>query len=146
MKMEIRSSASEDVSEMVKLIHAAFEKYRGKLNPPTGAHNETVQSIQSELTKGGAFIAESNRKLVGCVLWANQGKNLYFGRLAVLPEYRNHGIGSKLIHAIEQKASGIGCSGLLIKVRTSLPELVVYYSGKGFVELLGQDSESSKYE
>ena len=46
---------------------------------------------------------------------------MYLGRLAVLPTFRQHGIGHALVAAVEQKAQAAGYTKVSLSVRTALP-------------------------
>lgn len=49
-----------------------------------------------------SFVAEDNGKIVGVILAGHDGRRGFFHQTAVLPDYRNHGIGSKLVnHAMD---------------------------------------------
>lgn len=49
-----------------------------------------------------SFVAEDNGKIVGTILAGHDGRRGFFHHVVVLPEYRNQGIGRKIVgHAIE---------------------------------------------
>jgi GNAT superfamily N-acetyltransferase len=102
--MVLREATHDDISTLVALIHTAFEEYRGRLEPPSGVHRETTQSIGTYLQQGRAVLALLNDQAVGCVCYHQEGQYVYFGRLAVLPVYRQHGVGLALIAYVEQQA------------------------------------------
>ncbi len=128
----LRDAEISDISILVNLIHDAFSQYQEKLDPPSGANKETLQTIGLKLNEGGAIIAEKNMKAIGCALWKRDGDSLYMGRLAVLPEFRNLGIGNTLIEMIERKACTLGYNKVLVGVRLAIPKLVDYYLKRGY--------------
>src|SRR5262245_61411422 len=106
--MVLREATHNDISTLVALIRTAFEEYRGRLEPPSGAHRETAQSISHYLQQGRAVLALLKGQVVGCVCYHQEGQHVYFGRLSVLPSCRQHGVGLALIAYVEQQAQALG--------------------------------------
>lgn len=49
-----------------------------------------------------SFVAEDNGKIVGTILAGHDGRRGFFHHVVVMPEYRNQGIGRKIVnHAME---------------------------------------------
>ena len=130
--MVLRKATYDDISTLVALIHTAFEQYRGRLEPPSGAHRETVQSIAAYLQQGHAVLALLNDQAVGCVCYHQEGEHVYFGRLSVLPAFRQHGVGLALIAYVEQRAQDLGAQRVQIGVRRALQHLQAYYERLGY--------------
>ena len=57
---------------------------------------------------------------------------MYFGRLAVLPAYRNRGISALLIAYVEQRARELGLPRVRLGVRVALPHLRARYERLGY--------------
>ena len=128
----LRDATLDDAPLMTELILTAFEDHRGKLMPPSGAHNETPDKIRAKLEQGGGIIAYVEDSPAGCVVYYPEGEGaLYLGRLAVLPAFRQHGIGHALVAAVEQKARTAGYAQVSLSVRTALP------ANRAFFERLG---------
>ncbi len=131
--LTLRDATLADAALMTDLIRTAFEEQRGKIDPPSGAHNETPEKVLAKLEQGGGFIAIVDGMEAGCVVYYPEGKHhLYFGRLAVLPSFRQHGIASALITAVEDKAKQQGYTGVSLSVRTSLPRNQDYFKRLGY--------------
>jgi len=130
--MVLRKATYDDIPTLVTIIHTAFEQYRGRLEPPSGAHRETVQSIATYLQQGHAVLALLNDQAVGCVCYHQEGEHVYFGRLSVLPAFRQHGVGLALIAYVEQRAQDLGAQRVQIGVRIALPHLQAYYERLGY--------------
>jgi len=129
----LRDATLEDAALMTDLIRAAFEEQRGKVDPPSGAHNETAEKVRTKLEQGGGFIALVDGVEVGCVVYYPEGEHhLYLGRLAVLPAFRQHGIASALIIAVEEKAKQQGYVGVSLSVRIALPRNQAYFKRLGY--------------
>jgi uncharacterized protein (UPF0218 family) len=45
------------MSEVRRIMQLAFEEYRGRLVPPSGALMETLEEVRTVINRGGAFLA-----------------------------------------------------------------------------------------
>jgi len=41
----LREATEADAGTLLALVRAAFEEFRGRLDPPSGAHAETLESV-----------------------------------------------------------------------------------------------------
>jgi ribosomal protein S18 acetylase RimI-like enzyme len=131
----VRPAAVSDSAAVAATIAAAFEQYRGKLKPESGAFGETAKGIGQELRRGaGAIVAERNGKMVGCVMTKMQEGDMYFGRLAVLPEARGLGVARLLIEAVEADARRRSLPGVRLGVRIVLTANQKLFQSLGYVE------------
>jgi GNAT superfamily N-acetyltransferase len=131
----VREAQSDEAGLLRDILMRAFSEYEGRLDPPSGVHSETIASIRDKMGEGGALICEVGGVVAGCVFYAPKVGYLYVGRLAVLPEYRLHGIGDLLIRAAEQRAAELGLSHIRLGVRIVLEKLRVYYAARGYVPI-----------
>lgn len=131
----LRAATSADAAAIAATIAAAFEEYRGKLRPESGAFRETTEGIAAELGReSGAIVAERNGRMLGCVMVKLEEDDLYFGRLAVLPAARGQGIARKLIEAVEDEARRRELAGVRLGVRIVLTENQRLFTDLGYVE------------
>ncbi len=131
----VRPAIQSDAKDLAATIAAAFEQYRGKLKPESAAFGETAKGIRQELRRGaGAILAERNGKIVGCVMTKMLEGDLYFGRLAVLPEARGLGVARRLIEAVEEDARRRGLPGVRLGVRVVLTDNQRLFASLGYVE------------
>jgi ribosomal protein S18 acetylase RimI-like enzyme len=132
----LRAATAADAATIANTIAAAFEQYRGKLEPESGAFLETAEGIAAELaTNSGAILAERNGKVVGCVMLKLVEDDLYFGRLSVLPEARGLGVAKRLVEAIEDEARRRELAGIRLGVRIVLTENQQLFQSLGYVEI-----------
>jgi ribosomal protein S18 acetylase RimI-like enzyme len=131
----LRVGTLADSAAIATTIAAAFEQYRGKLVPESGAFAETADNIAAQLQDGaGALVAERNGRMLACVMTEMQDGDLYFGRLAVLPEARGLGLARRLIAAVEAEARRRGLPGVRLGVRVVLTENQRLFAALGYLE------------
>ena len=127
----LREATTSDVPTLLALVHAAFEQYRDRLDPPSGAHHETAATLQAALQAGGAVLACVAGEPVGCVFYHRERDHAYVGRLSVLPALRRRGVGQALTDD-ERRARAMGVSRVRLGVRMALPRLRAYYERCGY--------------
>ncbi|MBV8392426.1 MAG: GNAT family N-acetyltransferase [Alphaproteobacteria bacterium] len=131
----LRAATPADACVLAATIAAAFEQYRGKLVPESGAFRETADAIAAELAKGAdAILALRGADVLGCVMTKVEDGDLYFGRLSVLPAARGLGVAKLLIAAVEDAALQRGLAGVRLGVRVVLSENQRLFASLGYRE------------
>jgi ribosomal protein S18 acetylase RimI-like enzyme len=134
-RLILRAATAVDAPTLAATIAAAFEQYRGMLEPESGAFRETAGGIAAELARdSGAIIAERNGKVVGCVMVKLMDDDMYFGRLSVLPSARGLGIARRLVKAVEDEARRRELAGVRLGVRVVLADNQNFFASMGYVE------------
>jgi four helix bundle protein len=128
----LRAATDADVPTIVALIHAAFQEYNGAIDPPSGAHKESEEKLRQAMKTERAVLALLGDQALACVLYRDEGDHMYFGRLAVLPAYRNRGIAAVLIAYVEARARELGLPRVRLGVRVALPHLRTRYERLGY--------------
>jgi predicted N-acetyltransferase YhbS len=128
----IREASAADIPTLLTLVRTAFAEYRGRLEPPSGAHRESAETFRQALHTGFAALALVDDEAVGCVFYHQESDHLYFGRLSVLSAFRQHGIGRALVEYVEQRAQALGVPRVRLGVRLALPHLQAYYARLGY--------------
>lgn len=131
-EVSLREATAEDAPSLVDVIHQAFEEYRGRLDPPSGAHDESGESIRQKIATAHAVVAAVNQEIIGCAFYEPDGDHMYFGRLAVLPSYRRQGISRRLIDWIEHQTRSFGFARVQLSVRVVLLDNQAYYERLGY--------------
>jgi GNAT superfamily N-acetyltransferase len=128
----LREAKEADVPTVVAVLHAAFEEYRNRLDPPSGVHRETVLTVSQKLTSARAVLALRNTVAIGCVVYETTVNHLDLFRLAVLPANRRAGVGRALIEYVEVQALGLNVPRIRLGVRLVLTELRAAYERLGY--------------
>lgn len=132
----LRPATPADAPAIAATIAAAFMQYRGKLVPESSAFRETPEAITAQLAAGSSVIvAEQNGTMIGCVVTEVLEGDLYFGRLAVLPEARGTGLAKRLIGAVEDEARRRGLPGVRLGVRIALEANQRLFNSLGYREI-----------
>jgi hypothetical protein len=63
----IRETTANDALAVLNILHEAYEEYRGRLDPPSGAHAETSDSVTKLLREESGLIAEVNGQSAICL-------------------------------------------------------------------------------
>lgn len=129
--------------DILALVHEAF----GRLTPPSGALNETLDDVAARFQAGPVLIAEADGELVGSLYCALKEGGLYLTRMAVRPDRQKQGIGRALLMAAEAEARALAAQKLTLRVRVNLSENRSYFERAGFrVTGQGQDPGRPPYE
>ena len=128
----LRKASAEDAPSLSAVILAAFEEYRGHLDPPSGAHGQTVDAVRQKLVTAQAVVALVNHDIVGCAFYEPEGDHIYLGRVAVLPQFRRQGIGRKLIAWVEAQSRWLGYERVRLAVRVVLIDNRTLYERLGY--------------
>jgi ribosomal protein S18 acetylase RimI-like enzyme len=128
----LREAVEDELPAALAVLHAAFEEYRAWLDPPSGVHRETVESLRRYLERGHLTLALLDNQIVGCVLYHAEKDHVYFGRLSVLPAYRNRGIAHMLIDHVEACARDLDLPRVRLSVRMAQPHNRAYYERIGY--------------
>lgn len=129
--IHLRQATTDDIPILLAVLHAAFEEYRGRLDPPSGVHSETVETLRQKLKGGAAVLARISDEVAGCVFYQQEPTHVYLERLSVLPKYRRQGVGQALVHSVEQSAQMLKLP-VQIGVRLSLTGVRAFYERRGY--------------
>lgn len=144
--ISLRRATVDDALDLATTIVAAFEQYRGRLVPESGAFRETPQGIAAELAEHtGAIVAERDGAMIGCIMYRLYEGDLYFGRLSVLPQARGLGLAKRLITAVEREARQLGVPGVRLGVRVALTENQELFRSLGYEEISREAHEGFDY-
>jgi ribosomal protein S18 acetylase RimI-like enzyme len=125
----------DEAEQFQRVMRLAFESLRGRLDPPSGSHTETLDSVRAWLAAAGGFLARFDSEIVGCARWRPEPDHLYAGRVGVLPEFRGRGIAAALMHAIEDVARQRGLPQVRVEVREPLADNLRFYERLGYRRL-----------
>lgn len=132
-------ATGSDIDDLARLIRQGFADVarRFELTPencPRHPSNYTREWVETDLEKGVRyFILTADGTPAGCVGVEQASPTIcYLERLAVLPNYRNRGYGTRLVgHALTQ-AREAGASTMGIGIIAADTGLKAFYKALGF--------------
>ena len=130
--LRIADATTDDAPTIVALVRAAFEEYRGQIDPPSGAHKETVERVIETMQHTRVALARVNAIPVGCVFYERDDDTMHLSRLAVLPTHRRNGIGRALVAYVEAQARAMNLARVQLGVRVALTHLQARYERWGY--------------
>jgi len=139
MDGHIRRATEADYPLLAALIRTSFKdvavRYRlkAKLYPKHPAFF-TEEQIKNAAAKGEEFfILMQDSRAVGCVGLQRANRDvLFMERLAILPECRSRGYGSRLVNHCLRLAKGRSARRLVVGVIADQLELIEWYRWLGF--------------
>lgn len=130
MKEIIRQALVEDAPVVHAVMIKAFSEYR---DPPSSAMDETIQTVAAALGGGErALIYYKDARPCGIIRFISKDDDVYFFRLAVVPEEQNQGIAKKLIAHLENAARSRQKKAAACKVRLAAEKNVRLYRSLGY--------------
>jgi predicted N-acetyltransferase YhbS len=137
----LRLAMREDAADIVPVIRRAFAQYDGKLVPPSGALHETEATVAARIDTERCIVAFDGASPIACIFYKRVGDQLYFGRLAVLPDCRGEGLAQRLVAEVEAAARTAGLAAVTLGVRIALPGNVAMFAALGYREI-GREAHS----
>jgi ribosomal protein S18 acetylase RimI-like enzyme len=133
MEFAIRETSDLEVLERVlQIIHAAFALHDGRIDPPSGAQRESLESLAARFPSETLLVADADGIIVGCIWCRQDGDDVYIGRLAVDPEQQGRGIARRLLAASIEWARSHGAKSMSLGVRVELVENIAFFERHGF--------------
>jgi GNAT superfamily N-acetyltransferase len=132
MTITIRTVGVEQASEVRRMMQLAFEEYRGRLVPPSGALTETIDDVRTAISGDGAFLAFDGDVAVGSARYRLFPNHAYAERIAVLPVHHGRGTAIPLMVVFEEAVHALGVPEARVGVRASLPSNLRCYENLGY--------------
>jgi GNAT superfamily N-acetyltransferase len=129
-----RGARASDAAAIADLVRLAFATQSRPTSPPPSALRETAATIADHLAHGGGAVVESDGRLVGALLWAEEDGGLHGSRLSVHPDHRRHGVARALIAEAEREARRRGLGLMHLGTRLVLEDNRRLFRSCGFEE------------
>jgi len=84
------------------------------------------------LGDGLIFVAEAGGAVVGSVMAGYDGHRGWIYSLAVLPEYRRRGVGSRLMRHAEEQLKLLGCPKINLQIMQGNEAVEAFYRKLGY--------------
>jgi tRNA threonylcarbamoyladenosine biosynthesis protein TsaE len=138
--IHIREVDAADAATVLGVVRAAFST-RPVLDPPADALGETEESMAAALAHGGlvaSYDGSPAGRDVGALVLDPDGSTLWLRRVGVLPEVRDHGVGTALVSAaLSRAAAREDLAEAAVLARAELPATSKFWREHGFVPVGG---------
>ncbi|MGB7207552.1 MAG: GNAT family N-acetyltransferase [Pyrinomonadaceae bacterium] len=105
--IEIRIADRKDAEAISEVIREAFGVYREEYTPEAfEVVTPPPDEIRARFDEGPQWVATLDGEIVGTVSVTVEDERLYIRSMAVRPQAQGHGIGHKLLDAIDEHANG----------------------------------------
>jgi ribosomal protein S18 acetylase RimI-like enzyme/glutaredoxin len=121
----------EEAETVHRLTQAAFRGF-ARLDPPSGAGRETLDSVRSDLAADGAALGLLDGRPAGCLRFQVGADHVHVRRVAVLPPLQGRGIGRALMAWAESEAARRGAAEVTVGVRVAVPGNLAFYRRLGY--------------
>ncbi|CAG9189353.1 Acetyltransferase YPA_2219 [Paraburkholderia tropica] len=135
MTVTIRAFAEADTEAVLALWRQAFPEYNDASRP----HRDPRLSIANKLgTQPELFFVairhdgDETGTLVGTAMAGYDGHRGWLYSVAVAPEARRLGLGTRLVRHAENALAAMGCLKLNLQVLTDKPEVLAFYGRLGY--------------
>ncbi|RWE38197.1 MAG: GNAT family N-acetyltransferase [Mesorhizobium sp.] len=112
----------------------AFAFMDGIIDPPSSAHQLTADALCAKALRETGFLALDGDRIIGCVFALERPDGFYVGKLAVAPDRQGHGIGRRLMQAVEDLARSRGKADIELETRIELTANHAAFARLGFRE------------
>jgi GNAT superfamily N-acetyltransferase len=131
--MTIRLAEKNDAEAISTTLRAAFAEFKTLYTRTAfSATIPTADQISERFAEGPIWIAELADTIVGTVATVPKGTDLYIRSMAVLPDARGSGVGTRLLNAVEAFAAAHRYRRLLLNTAPFLLAAVQLYERHGF--------------
>lgn len=133
-RVVIRVATPGDADAIAAITRTAFQQFEHLVYPPFQAHSQTPARVRFEIEVQRFVygLAIVNGRIAGHVRYRLRPGYMHVSRLAVLPEFRGHGVGRKLMSWVEDEAYRLRMRVLRGEVRTALKDVLQYYLHMGY--------------
>ena len=112
--------------QVIELWHRVFG-YEAAHNSPEVAIDKKMQNKD-----GLFFVAQIGQKVIGTVMAGYDGHRGWVYSIAVHPDYRKKGIGSKLLLYTQNKLENLGCLKVNLQIMEGNEAVQKFYLSNGF--------------
>lgn len=130
--LDVLDAGPEHAEAVVEIIHRSFGA-RPKIDPPSTALEETVESVAEVLAGPGGLLVERRGQPMGALLFDESRPGLLgLRRVAVDPDLQSRGVASAMVGVAEDTAEERGKDGIWLRVREELPDTVQFWSRRRY--------------
>lgn len=136
MEFVIRSAKPEDRNEITRLLAIQLEEHG--IDIAEDRLLRAVDGVFSDPRRGALWVGIRDGRTVAVAyisfIWAMEhgGHSAWLEELFVLPEFRQEGLGSKLLHQVSVEIRNMGCAAIDLEVESDHKRVESLYLRNGF--------------
>lgn len=127
----IRPAIAVDTAAVAGVITRAYELYHVEIDDLP----DVSGGVADDITNGSVWVAEKNRKILGCLVLNFNDNSAYLSNVAVDPIFAGEGIGKALIETAQNQTISRHLSELKLTTHVKMPENVALYTHLGWIEM-----------
>jgi ribosomal protein S18 acetylase RimI-like enzyme len=132
-QLEIRRAGPKDAAAIAGVLHQSFLEFKALYTDGGfAATTPGEEQVFMRLREGPVWVALRESKVLGTVAALVKGESAYIRGMAVLPEARGLGAGTRLLQQAEAWASSEGYTRLLLSTTPFLSSAIRLYERFGF--------------
>jgi GNAT superfamily N-acetyltransferase len=150
-----RFGGGDSVDDLTALLHRAYAEHAAAGRRFFAAY-QTPEDTRKRIAKGECWLVEHRGAVVGTVTVTGRhvppsrfpaaGPFGTFSQLAVLPEVRAKGFGSRLVSFAERRLGELGASDAVIDTSALATDLIAWYERRGYARVGSWKWDVTNYE
>ena len=134
-EINLRFALPEDAAAIEHVLRVAFDEFSTDYTPEALRYvTPTSDEIVGRFAEGPIWVAETQQSdIVGTVSIVPEPDWVYIRSMAVLPTAQGHGVGGKLLQAIEQYAAENGFETLFLYTTHFSTDAIRLYEKYGYI-------------
>lgn len=135
--VEISQATKRDIPTLCELLHVLFDQ-EAEFHPDSNAQHRALSEIIADQSIGTIFVARHQAKTIGMVSLLYSISTALGGRVATLedmvvhPDFRNAGIGARLLGHAKGFAYSVGCRRITLLTDRNNLTAQQFYQRQGF--------------
>jgi GNAT superfamily N-acetyltransferase len=131
--VKIRRAGLADCAAIADVLYQAFVEFRSLYTDGGFAATAlNAEQIGIRVREGPVWVALRDAVMIGTVSAVKNGDSIYIRGMAVLPDARGSGAGSRLLEQVESWAGAEGCTRLFLSTTPFLASAIRLYERAGF--------------
>jgi|SRR5579872_1676799 putative acetyltransferase len=130
---DIRRAGPADAAAIAEVLRAAFSEYKALYTE--GGFAATVltpDEVIQRMSEGPVWVSLQNGTVAATVAAAAKGESAYIRGMAAIPAARGCGVGTALLHCVEDWAEEQGFTRLFLSTTPFLDSAIRLYENYGF--------------
>ena len=124
LKISLRPSAPEDFESLYQIDQACYA--------PEIAYSRPELRAYLRFPNADCLVATIHGKLIGFCLTAHRENHGHIITIDVLQAYRRHGVGSRLLEAVERRLAKSGVREIVLETATENHSAIAFWEKHGY--------------